>query len=237
MNNIKEKVDLSALKVQEMGKRSNQIGNIVETIEDIASQTNLLALNAAIEAARAGEHGKGFAVVADEVRKLAERSSTATKEIGKLVRNIQQSVNEAIDAMELGAEEVDKGVSRTGEAGRALQDILVATNAVNQQTTEANHEAVDMRSAARELMNAMEAVSAVIEENTASTEEMSASSNEVEQSIGNITELSHANSQSIALASSAAQKASQKVELMVTSMENLAQMAEALRNTAARFEL
>jgi methyl-accepting chemotaxis protein len=223
--------------MQEMGNRSSQIGNIVETIEDIASQTNLLALNAAIEAARAGEQGRGFAVVADEVRKLAEKSASATRDISGLIRGIQQSVKEAIEAMEVGAREVDLGVSRAGEAGKALQDILSAAEAVRQQTEEAAREAVTMHSAANKLVSAMESVSAVIEENTASTEEMSANSSEVGQSIDKIANLSHANSQSIEQATNAAQMANQQVKAMVTAMENLAQMAESLRTSAAKFEV
>ncbi len=137
MQNIKQRVGVSAEKVQEMGSRSDQIGDIVTTIEDIASQTNLLALNAAIEAARAGEAGKGFAVVADEVRKLAERSSTSTKEIASLIKSIQKTVSEAVTAMDDGAKEVERGVLIANEAGESLDEILKAAEGVSEQAEQA----------------------------------------------------------------------------------------------------
>jgi methyl-accepting chemotaxis protein len=133
MNRIKVKVYDSAEQIKELGKHSQQIGEIVEMINDIAEQTNLLALNAAIEAARAGEHGKGFAVVADEVRKLAERSGKATKEITILINTIQQLTERAVNGMEQGTQEVESGSKLADAAGEALSKILTTVKTVIQQ--------------------------------------------------------------------------------------------------------
>lgn len=237
MQSIKTKVDFSSKMVQEMGNRSEQIGVIVETIEDIASQTNLLALNAAIEAARAGEHGKGFAVVADEVRKLAERSSSATKEIGDLIKGIQTTVSEAVTAMEESALEVESGVSRADQSGQALNDILTAAQAVFSQAEEAAKAAAKMSSASDELVAAMDSVSAVVEENTAATEEMAAGSNEVTQAIENIASVSEENSAAIEEVSASAEEMSAQVEEVTASAQSLAEMAKTLQQVVARFKL
>ncbi|BAF58383.1 MAG: methyl-accepting chemotaxis protein [Pelotomaculum sp.] len=114
--------------VQNLGELSARIGNITDVITGIADQTNLLALNAAIEAARAGEQGRGFAVVAEEVRKLAEQSADAAKEIGQLIGQIQSGVEAAVKAMEYGSAEVKDGVELASQAGAALRDIIGAVN-------------------------------------------------------------------------------------------------------------
>jgi methyl-accepting chemotaxis protein len=237
MEAIRAKVGLSTTKVEEMGTRSEEIGAIVETIEDIASQTNLLALNAAIEAARAGEQGKGFAVVADEVRKLAERSSLATKEIAALIKGIQKTVSEAVTAMQASAVEVESGVVRANSAGEALDNILGAAESVYKQAEEAGQAAAKVSAAATELVEAVDSVSAVIEENTAATEEMAANSSELTEAIENIASVSEENSASVEEVSASTEEVSAQVEEVSASAASLMEMAETLQQVVSRFKL
>ena len=129
MRQIADSVAQTANKVEALGQRSNQIGEIIGTIDDIADQTNLLALNAAIEAARAGEQGRGFAVVADEVRKLAERTRRATKEIAEMIQTIQTETQGAVEVMQAGTQQVKLGVESTTRAGASLREIIQTSEA------------------------------------------------------------------------------------------------------------
>ncbi|GFE59629.1 hypothetical protein AOG2_02170 [Geobacter sp. AOG2] len=131
MNRIANRVKKTAKTVQSLGSCGDQIGEIIGTIEDIADQTNLLALNAAIEAARAGEQGRGFAVVADEVRALAERTTTATHEISDMIKAIQGETAEVVFAMNEGISEVERGMDEAAKSGVALRVIQEQVNSVN----------------------------------------------------------------------------------------------------------
>ncbi len=237
MKRIKEKVSLSAQAVTEMGTRSDQIGIIVETIEDIASQTNLLALNAAIEAARAGEHGKGFAVVADEVRKLAERAGGATKEIGGLIKGIQKTVSEAVKSMEEGGFEVENGVRLANESGDALAAILKAAEEVYRQAELAGNGTTQMSNASNQLVTAVDDVSLVVEQNTAATKELAAGTSEVTRAIENIAAVSEENSAAIQEVSATTEEMSAQVAEVTTSAQTLAKMALSLQQAISQFKL
>ena len=164
MRTIAESVSSTARKMEELGKSSDQIGRIAGVIDDIADQTNLLALNAAIEAARAGEQGRGFAVVADEVRKLAERTTTATKEIAQMIKNIQDETKVAVTAMEGGTKQVEEGVISTGQAGDALKEIIHMSDQVGEMITHIATAATEQSSASEEINTNMEQIAKLVKE-------------------------------------------------------------------------
>src|SRR5215471_8755116 len=164
MRGIAQSVGATARKVEELGKSSDQIGRIIGVIDDIADQTNLLALNAAIEAARAGEQGRGFAVVADEVRKLAERTTTATKEIAQMIKSIQDETRLAVGAMEQGTKQVEEGVSSTAKAGESLQEIIRMSEQVGEMITHIATAATEQSSATEQVNNNMDQIARLVKE-------------------------------------------------------------------------
>jgi methyl-accepting chemotaxis protein len=150
--------------MEELGKSSDQIGRIIGVIDDIADQTNLLALNAAIEAARAGEQGRGFAVVADEVRKLAERTTTATKEIAQMIKNIQDETKIAVGAMEQGTKQVEEGVASTAQAGDSLKEIIEMSEQVGEMITHIATAATEQSSATEQVNSNMDQIAKLVKE-------------------------------------------------------------------------
>ncbi len=150
--------------MEELGKSSDQIGRIIGVIDDIADQTNLLALNAAIEAARAGEQGRGFAVVADEVRKLAERTTKATKEIATMIRTVQDETKVAVIAMEQGTQQVEEGVTTTSKAGDSLKQIIHMSEQVDEMITHIATAATEQSSATEEINTNMDQIAKLVKE-------------------------------------------------------------------------
>jgi methyl-accepting chemotaxis protein len=173
MGQIAEKVQETARTVESLGARSDQIGNIIGTIEDIADQTNLLALNAAIEAARAGEQGRGFAVVADEVRALAERTTRATREIGEMIKAIQSETKGAVAAMEQGVRQVETGTEEAAKSGAALREILEQVNDVAMQVNQIATAAEEQTATTSEISSNMHQITDVVQETSRGAQESS----------------------------------------------------------------
>jgi methyl-accepting chemotaxis protein len=191
MDRINSIVKSSAGMMESLGKRSDQIGEVVDLIDDIADQTNLLALNAAIEAARAGEHGRGFAVVADEVRKLAEKTTGATKEIGNTIKAMQAETRQAMASMEQGVKEVEAGADHARRSGSALRNIMeqIATvsaevsqiaTASEQQTTTTD----EIAHSIQEISGVMDRTSRSIGQSAGAVSELAALSNEMRKTVG-----------------------------------------------------
>jgi methyl-accepting chemotaxis protein len=189
MNKISEVVSKSAETVQELGKSSDQIGEIVQVIDDIADQTNLLALNAAIEAARAGEQGRGFAVVADEVRKLAERTTKATKEIADMIRKIQQDTKNAVNSMELGTGEVENGKKLVNQAGNSLSEIMESSQMVLDIVSRVAAASEEQSTAAEEISKNVESISAVTQQSASGTQQIAHSAEDLNRLMINLENL------------------------------------------------
>ncbi|RMH87307.1 MAG: methyl-accepting chemotaxis protein [Calditrichaeota bacterium] len=164
MHQIRERVQETARRVRALGESSTEIGEIVEVISDIANRTNLLALNATIEAARAGEAGRGFAVVADEIRILAERASQAAKDIAMLVETIRDGTLKAVQAMEQGTEEVERGTRFVDEAGSALKEIIEMVQDSSKSITEISGAFQQQAKASSDIAEAMKRTATIAQE-------------------------------------------------------------------------
>lgn len=181
MTNIRKTVQATSKKIKGLGESSQEIGEIVQVIGDIAEQTNLLALNAAIEAARAGESGKGFSVVAEEIRKLAERSSKATKEIATLIKRTQTETNESVMAMEQGTKGVLEGAKMADEAGDGLREIVKVVKRTAEVIKEISIAAKQQASAAEGVVDSMENIALVTKQSTGGSKATADSANKLMQ--------------------------------------------------------
>ena len=190
MQRISASVNESAQVIAALEKDSEKISTIVNVIKDIAGQTNLLALNAAIEAARAGEQGRGFAVVADEVRKLAERTTLSTQEIGEMVLSIQNSTSSAVTSMNAGIGIVEDGGKLASDAGSALVQVAERAGQVASMVSEISSALGEQSSASQQIATHVEHISQMAEQNTAA-------SREIDQSAHRMKELASAMQQSI----------------------------------------
>jgi methyl-accepting chemotaxis protein len=179
MESINAAVTSGAQSVGELGKRGEQIGEIIKVINDIADQTNLLALNAAIEAARAGEHGRGFAVVADEVRKLAERTQKATEEVAGSIRAIQDETQTAVDRMQTGTKQVEAGVERAHSAGNTLRTIVQSAGEVAAMVRGIAATSEQQSAASEQISRNLEAITSVTREANAGADQASQAATEL----------------------------------------------------------
>jgi methyl-accepting chemotaxis protein len=237
MRAIQRGVADAAAKIRELGVLSAQIGVVVETIDALTDQTNLLALNAAIEAARAGEHGRGFAVVADEVRKLAESASHQTKEIGGLIVEVQRRTKEAVHAAEAGASIADRGTAKVGAASAALDDIIAAVDQTVERVGDIAEAMREMAEGARNVGQSMDSINAVVEQNSTATEEMASQTGELARAMGAIAATADENARNTAEVSASAARMEDDAARVRSEAVTLEATAARMRELVSRFRL
>lgn len=209
MSDIQKTVDSSATQIKHLDSKSQQIGEIIGVITNIADQTNLLALNAAIEAARAGEHGRGFAVVADEVRKLAEESRGAANKITDLIKEIQQGTKRSVECM-------GKGTITVNEGAKSIETTVTAINHIVKSAGD---------------------IAVMVQEIAASAEEQSSSIEEITATIEDVSAISEQSSAATQEASAAAEEQAASMEQLVTAAQELSNLSVELRSEVAKFNL
>jgi methyl-accepting chemotaxis protein len=225
MQTIRATISDLAHDIGQLGSNSERIGDIVKVIDRIAEQTNLLALNAAIEAARAGEHGRGFAVVASEIRKLADGSVQATNEIAGHITSTQSVISEVVTAMKRLTERVEESVRSTSSASGALQEIVSAVLTSNNQIGEISSVTRAMSANSYQVIRSIEEITSSVAANLTATQQMAAQSDDVNRAFSDISSISQQNASSVEVLTYVNQEVTDAAQRMRDSIDQMNQLA------------
>ena len=237
MHTIRTTINDLAGDIRQLGNNSEQIGDIVKVIDRIAEQTNLLALNAAIEAARAGEHGRGFAVVASEIRKLADGSVQATKEIAGHIAATQGVISEVVGAMERLTERVEESTGSTSSASIALQEIVSAVLAANQQIGEISSVTRAMSTNSYQVIRQIEEITKSVAANLRATQSMSRQSDDVSKAFSDISSISQQNASSVEVLTYVNREVTDAAQRMLGSVEQMNELAKTIDSRLAQYKV